>query len=77
MELYDVVMKLNGPITPLGDSSADGARLDNLKDLCSLVDALVSAIDEVAMETGDHMASVKTAKDCAADFLTNTLGIKE
>jgi hypothetical protein len=76
MELYDVVTKLTGPVRPIGDSGEDARRLENLKTLCGLVDRLVFDIDTVATTPGDHMASVKAAKDFAGSFLTS-LGIAE
>ena len=77
MELYDVVMKLTGPVMPVGDSRQDEERLKNLVELCDLVDRLHTEIDEVASMRGwDHMASVKKAKDYAGSFLTR-LGIEE
>lgn len=77
MELYDVVMRLNGQIEPAGDTRLDADRLENLKSLCNLVWRLVSDIDDVAMSAGEHMASVKAAKDCATEFLRDHLGIAE
>jgi hypothetical protein len=77
MELYDVVMKLTGPVRPLGETNEDARRLDNLKSLCGLVDRLVTEIDAVASGRGFRMASVKAAKDFAGNFLTRTLGIQE
>lgn len=75
MELIDVVIKLNGYITPVGDASIDHKRFENLKNLCALVNTLVGYIDDVAFTKGDHMASIKQAKDYADNFLTKTLGI--
>ena len=77
MELYDVVMKLTGQVMPIGDSRADEDRLNNLVELCDLVDRLHTEIDEVASLKGlGHMASVKKAKDYASGFLSH-LGIEE
>jgi hypothetical protein len=75
--MYSVVMKLTGPIMPIGDSGEDARRLENLKALCFLVDRLVSDIDDVASARDFHMASVKAAKDYASNFLTKTLGIED
>lgn len=77
MTVCDVVFKLTGSIIPVGDSHEDARRLDNLKVVCELVNTLVADIDQVASATGDHMASIKEAKNYAEEFLTNTLGIKE
>jgi hypothetical protein len=76
MELYDVVMKLTGPVMPIGDCGEDERRLSNLVALCTLVDRLHTEIDDVASASGDYQASVKKAKNYASDFLTR-LGISE
>lgn len=48
----EIVMKLIGQIKPVGMSHVDGERLDNLKELCSLVEALNAQIYNVA---NDHL----------------------
>jgi hypothetical protein len=75
MEIFDVVMRLNGPIDPVGDSGIDRTRLENLKALCDLTGLLFDRITAVAEATDDHMASIKAAKDCAAKFITSTTGV--
>ena len=74
----DIVMKLIGPIEPIGDSSVDPKRLENLKELCKLTELLVARIDRVSCENRDREEwSMKEAGKYADDFLTNNLGIKE
>ena len=48
MDLYDIVMKLVGPVDPVGSSEIDRERMENLKVLLDLTDQLLSAIDLVA-----------------------------
>lgn len=74
MELVDVVMKLNGPVAPVGDSCIDSVRLENLQSLCDLTGELLRRIEAIAEATDDHLASIKAAKDVAAAFLA---GAKE
>lgn len=69
MNLIDVVMRLNGPIHPVGDSRVDSDRLENLRELCDLTGLLLDRITFVAEDADVHMASVKAAKDHAAAFL--------
>ena len=76
MDLEDIVMKLNGPVDPVGDSNTDAKRLTNLKSLCELVDRLVYHIDMVASDPGEHMDSVLSMKKYANKFL-DELGIVE
>ena len=76
MELHDIVMKLIGPVMPIGDSGEDQKRLDNLKQLCDLVDQLVSTIDSVIPNKNRYEASMKQAGEYADKFLAD-LGIVE
>ena len=55
MELYDIVMKLTGPVDPIGDSSVDAERQNNLKVLLDLADKLLTKIDEVATDNKDRV----------------------
>lgn len=77
MDILSVVMGLNGPIEPVGDSSVDRNRLENLKALCDLAYLLLDRITAVAEATDDHLASVKAAKDVAATFLADVRGVPE
>lgn len=75
--LYEVVKKLIGNINPAGDASMDDERFENLKLVCSLVDKLLSNIDDVAYKNKDsYEFSVKRAAEYASDFY-NKLGIVE
>jgi hypothetical protein len=69
MDIFAVVMRLTGPVEPVGDSCIDSTRLENLKALCDLTGLLLDRITSVAEATDGHMASVKAAKDHAAAFL--------
>lgn len=76
MKIEDVVMKLIGPVDPVGESNADERRLENLKSLCDLVGGLVVRIDAVGRENkGRYEASRHQAGTYAYNFLTKTLGI--
>lgn len=71
MELIDVVMKLVGPVDPVGETHTDDKRLDNLIVLRDLTRKLLDRIESVAEASDGHMASVKAAKDCASAFLAD------
>mgnify|MGYP003544712328 CR=1 FL=1 len=74
----EIIMKLIGPIKPVGETTQDNSRYDNLVELCDLVDGLVGLIDNINYKYEDSQEfSVKRASDYAKHFLTNTLGIKE
>lgn len=74
MELYDVVLKLIGDITPYGDSNIDSKRINNLKEQCSLSSVLIEDLINVAQfkERPEH--SIKIMGELAHDTL---IGIKE
>ena len=48
MELHEIVMKLTGPIDPVGSSEIDRERMENLKVLLDLTDRLLTEIDSIA-----------------------------
>lgn len=69
-EIYDVVMKLVGPIDPAGDASIDPDRLENLKALCDLTELFLVDINHIAVHNShSHEHSVKKAGDYASQFL--------
>lgn len=47
MELIDVVDKLVGRIEPIGDTSVDEERFENLKAYCELINEMVKRVDDV------------------------------
>ena len=73
--IIEVVLKLCGPVNPVGDSRIDGDRLDHLVMLRDVTRGLLGHIEAVAEVGGDHMASVKAAKDCAGDFLADVRSV--
>jgi hypothetical protein len=77
MEIYDVVIKLIGPVMPIGETNADEKRFENLKTMTELVDALLSDIDAVATANKDrYEASRKKAGQFAAKFF-DQIGVVE
>jgi hypothetical protein len=78
MNYKEIVMKLIGSIEPIGETNTDNARMDNLKNLCELVDGLVYEIAEVEnLNKASYQHSVKAMADYAGNFLSKNLGIKE
>lgn len=74
VDMYEVVMRLIGPVMPIGDTRADDTRMENLVALCALVEELHSEICRVAGTSGEHMASIGLAKKFANRFLTDLRG---
>lgn len=74
----EIVKRLIGPIRPVAETRADEERFENLKEMCDLVNKLVTEIDDVAYENKNRQEySVKKSADYASNFITKTLGIKE
>jgi hypothetical protein len=78
MEIKDVVLKLIGPVDPVGETNADEKRFENLKALCELTEKLVCIIDEVSYRNKDRGEySMSRAGKYAFDFIEKKLNIKE
>lgn len=72
-----IVKKIVGDIQPAGASRIDEKRFENLKEMCKLVNELVSEIDKVACEKDRQEHSIKEMGKYAHKFLTKELGIVE
>jgi hypothetical protein len=77
MSNKEIVMRLIGNITPTGDLCEDEIRFENLKNLCELVNELVTEIDDVAYDKDSCEYSKKKLGEFAYNFLSETLGIVE
>lgn len=69
MNVYDVATKLIGSIEPVGETYTDNERYANLKEMCNMVDLLVSDIEAIAMNKGRYEYSMKRAGIYADQFL--------
>lgn len=69
MELRDIVMKLIGPVMPIGDSREDKIRLVNMKKLIDLTDSLLCEISVVSRCASREEASMKAIGVYARDFV--------
>ena len=75
--IYQVVKKLVGAIDPVGETTADDKRFENLKTMTALIDKLLMDVDAVHYENkNNHQYSMKRASDFAKDFFDN-INIKE
>ena len=61
MELYEIVMKLVGPVQPVGETRADEQRLANMKKLTELTDLLLGEIDD-AVHSADRVEAPMKAR---------------
>lgn len=69
MNLHEMVMRIIGPISPIGDSAVDEGRFANLEYAIDLANRLMFDIDCVARKCGSDLASVKKAGRRAKKFL--------
>jgi hypothetical protein len=70
MTNHDVVNKLIGNIRPVGETNEDNKRLENLKEMCSLVESILYDIDDLIYRNKDaHEASIKRSVDYATKFM--------
>jgi hypothetical protein len=77
MDLFCIVMKLIGPVNPIGDTNTDSDRLENLKELLELTDNLLTVIDRLAMQNKDSKeCSVRKAGQLCDEWQVK-MGISE
>ena len=69
VDVVDIVMKLVGEVQPIGDSSVDANRFENLNRLTDVVNKLCAEIYKVSQYDGRHEQSVRKAGRCAFEFL--------
>lgn len=60
MELSEIVMKLIGPVEPVGCSSTDQDRLNNAIALTNLIEDLLAIVNENTHYANSYEYSVKT-----------------
>lgn len=68
MDIFEIVMKLNGSITPVGDSHVDSVRYENLERLMSIHDNISHEIASIITQRHRHEASVKKAGTTAFNY---------
>jgi len=74
MTNHDIVKKLVGKIRPVGESNTDAERLENLKEMCSLVEMLLMDIVDMEFDSrDDKQCSVRKCGDYAAKFINETI----
>ena len=76
MDIYEVITKLIGRINPIGETTTDNERFENLKVMCKLVEKLIVDINTVSYSNKtSYEFSKKRASDYANKFLEERLGI--
>jgi hypothetical protein len=67
--ICEVIKELVGPIDPVGDSSVDVHRYQNLLTIQRVVEWCIEEIREVAKNAGSHEASVNQIGATATKFI--------
>ena len=47
MDIHEIVKKLVGSITPIGETTTDNERFENLQVICNLVENLIMDLDDM------------------------------
>lgn len=69
-ELHEIVLRLVGPIRPIGKTESDEERFKNLQRLCEITKELLGLIEDVGIDFSHrHEHSVKHASDYAIAFM--------
>jgi hypothetical protein len=69
MEIYDIVKKLIGEISPIGETNVDNKRFDNLKLTTQLITDLINDVAEVGQYANRPEFSMSRAGKFAEKFL--------
>jgi len=80
MKVYstlEIVDQFIGAVHPVGDSSEDDRRYDNLEELISLTDRLITKIEQVAEMRNYNEASVKRSAELAHNYRNRLTGYGE
>lgn len=67
--ITQLVVKLVGPVMPVGETTEDNKRFENLKDLILLTDNLLSLIVDVSKEKDRQEYSISRAGKEAHRFI--------
>lgn len=67
-QIIEVIDKLVGEITPIGETNYDNKVKNNLKVMVEIVGHYVDEICEIA-QTNSYMASIQDCKKIAEDFI--------
>jgi len=73
MNHYQIITKLIGQVSPIGDASKDDERLANLIQHCELIELLMEDVQYVANHKNSYESSVKMLGDYADKFLKTLL----
>ena len=67
--LYEIVIRLNGPIDPIGETNTDNRRYENLLRLGDFVHLILQDIYDVSKNMGRHEYSMHRAGKQAVECI--------
>lgn len=67
----DIVFKMVGNISPIGETNTDNERFENLKEMCDLVENLLSTLQMMRSEKNRYEYSIKRSGEYVDKFLTS------
>lgn len=73
MNMEEVVMKLIGPVRPVGDSNEDRNRLNNTRNLTELIGRLLKTVGDLSTYDNRHEASMRLIGIHAGEFLDDEI----
>jgi len=77
MDIHEIVKKLVGDISPVGETNEDNKRFENLKIMGDLVESLLSDMDDIVYRKSNNQEySIKRAVDFVIKFMDD-MGIVE
>jgi hypothetical protein len=77
MDYHKIVKQLIGKINPVGETNTDNDRFKNLEELTSLVENLITDIDDMAFNNKDaHEFSIRRSVEHATKFLNRIRSVE-
>jgi len=76
-QVIEVIDKLVGGITPIGETNCDNKAKENLNMIIEVVGHYVDEICEVAQMSNYHQASIQRCQEIAEKFIRNLPEIYE
>ena len=77
IDVYEIVIKLVGPIEPVGETRTDEKCFENLKTMTELVERLLHDIADVAVQKERPEFSIKKAGEYAAYMIDEWRNLNE
>lgn len=77
MELSEIVLRITGPVDPVGETNEDNRRIDNLHALLGAMRELHMLVDRIATENKDRREFSRERAGRACMEYLDWLGVEE